>query len=135
MLSRTLPPPRPGNGREDEGERAKTEPRFTQSKPQQIRHESTRGDNADADAHEDGASGKARREGVTCDSTVGAASNVSAPPETPAAKRQTKNQAKPTGKAQAKNVTDASNIMPLSVATFEIRFLDPGVEAYAFTFG
>ena len=38
-----------------------------------------------------------RREAGTWGRTFGAASTISAPPATPATKRQTKNQAKPTG--------------------------------------
>ena len=58
-----------------------------------------------------------RRAGGTCGRTVGAASTMRAPPATPDARRQTKNQANDSGTAQAKNATVASAIMVRRVAT------------------
>jgi len=55
-----------------------------------------------------------RRDGWTCRITSGAASAIKAPPETPDAKRQTKNQPKESGKAQAKNAALATIIIPRS---------------------
>lgn len=52
-----------------------------------------------------------RREGATCESTVGAARTIRTPPAKPEARRQAKNQANETGNAQAKNATDASSII------------------------
>ena len=57
---------------------------------------------------------KPRREAGTCGSTASAASTISAPPDTPAAKRQTKNQEKEKGWAQAKNDAVANNIITRS---------------------
>lgn len=50
----------------------------------------------------------------TCGNTVGAASTMSAPPASPEAKRQTKNQAKENGTAQAKKAAVASSSIALS---------------------
>ena len=55
-----------------------------------------------------------RREAGTYGSTASAASTISAPPDTPAAKRQTKNHAKDSGWAQAKNDAAASSIIARS---------------------
>ena len=52
-----------------------------------------------------------RSDGGTRDSTAGAARAIRTPPETPDAKRQTKNQPKESGRAQAKNAAVATVII------------------------
>jgi hypothetical protein len=52
-----------------------------------------------------------RRDDGTCGSTTGAASAIKTPPETPEANRQTKNQPKESGNAQAKNAAVATIII------------------------
>ena len=56
-----------------------------------------------------------------CGSTTGAASAIKAPPDTPDAKRQTKNQPKESGKAQAKNAALATTIIPRSAGPVPAR--------------
>ena len=62
-----------------------------------------------------------RREALMLGSTVGAARTISAPPAKPAAERQAKNQAKLSGKAQAKKARLASAIEALSTVTTRTR--------------
>ena len=52
----------------------------------------------------------------TCGSTASAASTIIVPPAIPAAKRQVKNQANGSGKAQAKNEAVASSIIARKTA-------------------
>ena len=55
-----------------------------------------------------------RRNGGTCGSTVGAASTISTPPASPAAKRQRVNHRNDQGVAQAKKASVASAIIARS---------------------
>ena len=62
---------------------------------------------------------KPRRAGGTCGRTVAATRTMVAPPDTPARKRQKKNQATDSGKAQAKKASDAAAVSNRSTVRLE----------------
>lgn len=64
---------------------------------------------------------KPRRAGGTCARIAGAASTISAPPDTPEAKRQTKNQRNDNGAAHATNASVATSIIARSTAVEPAR--------------
>ena len=112
---RLVGPIAPGDRGQHGGERGEAEPGLADAPADQCRHQRARGGDAEPDPGEDRAAGDRAAFGRRCASTVGAASAIAAPPVIPLMKRQTKYQAKPSGKAQARRLATVSAIAPRSV--------------------